>query len=820
MTALRHFFGRLLRRPMYAATAVLTLALGVGACVALFAVVYGVLLQPLPYAEPDGLVSVWHTAPGMGLDQVEMSPALYFTYRYEASVFTDLALWSPRISSITGLDEPEEVEVIAATDGLFPLLGVQPALGRLFGPADDLPESPRTVVLGHDYWQSRFGGSREVVGETMRIDGEPWVVIGVLPAGFALWKATGASIYRPLRLDRARAATGLFNYPGVARLAPGATAAQAEAEMNRLVPVAAERFPGGVPLRVLQEAGFHAYVRPLAQDVVGDVGDALWVLFGTAALVLVIACANVANLFLVRAEERHREMAVREALGAGRWGVVRELLSESIGLGLIGGAAGLALAWAALRLLVRMAPPALPRVREIGVEPTVVAFALAASLASGVAFGLVAAIRMRRDGLLLSGLREGGRGGSSGRERNRARSLLTVTQVALALVLLVSSGLLMRSFRALRAVEPGFRDPEEILTFRVFVPQAEQADGRQAVDALRRVVAEIRTLPGVASVTAVSMLPMQNRSLDGALLVEGVPVDDGRLPPSRRYKFIGGNHASTMGQRMVAGRELTWSDITERRPVVMVSESFAREHWQTPEAALGRTVADLAPPGPSWKEIVGVVEDLHDDGAHEPPVKVVYWPLVVGDFWGNESYAQRSVAIVVRSDGKQPLGLVPAVERAVWSVNPDLPLAEVMTLAEVRDRSMARTSFTLTILALCAGMALLLGCVGIYGVLSFLVVQRTREIGVRLALGAQRASVSGMLIRHGMLLTTIGVVVGLAAAAGVTRVLESLLFGVGAIDPPTYIGVSVGLATVALVASGIASLRAARVDPIEALRSE
>jgi hypothetical protein len=314
--------------------------------------------------------------------------------------------------------------------------------------------------------------------------------------------------------------------------------------------------------------------------------------------------------------------------------------------------------------------------------------------------------------------------------------------------------------------------------------------------------------------------------MNDALLVEGVPVDDGQLPPIRRYKFVGGDYASTMGQRLVAGRELTWADASERRPVVMVSEAFAREHWQTPEATLGRRVADLVPPGdngppsPSWKEIVGVVEDLHDDGAHAPPVKIVYWPLVVGDFWGNESYAQRSVAIAARTAGRRPLGLVPEVERAVWSVNPNLPLAEVMTMGEVRDRSMARTSFTLTMLALSAAMALLLGSVGIYGVLSFLVVERTREIGVRLALGAQRASVSGMMVRHGMMLTAVGLVVGLAAAAGMTRVLESLLFGVEAIDPPTYIGASVGLAAVALVASGIASLRAASVDPIEALRAE
>src|SRR5688572_11236278 len=336
MTGLRHFFGRLHRRPMYAATAVLTLALGVGACVTLFAVVYGALLKPLPYAEPDGLVSLWHAAPGLGLDQVELSPALYFTYRDEASVFTDIALWSPRLASITGLAEPEEVEAVVSTAGLFPLLGAQPALGRLFAPADDLPESPRTVVLSHAYWQTRHGGSREVVGKSLRIDGEPWEVIGVLPPDFAMWAAAGASIYRPLRLDRARAAFGLFNYRGVARLAHGATVAQAEAEMDRLIPVAADRFP--MSIRTLAEAGFRADVRPLAEDVVGDAGDALWVLFGTAGLVLVIACANVANLFLVRAEERHREMAVREALGAGRWGVARELLSESIGLGLIGGA--------------------------------------------------------------------------------------------------------------------------------------------------------------------------------------------------------------------------------------------------------------------------------------------------------------------------------------------------------------------------------------------------------------------------------------------------------------------------------------------------
>ncbi|MDX1382918.1 MAG: ABC transporter permease [Thermoanaerobaculia bacterium] len=825
MTSLRRLLRRLARHPAYSATAVLTLALGIAANVAIFGVVNGVLLEPLPYPEPERLVSVWQTAPGIGFPRVDQSAATYFTYRDDAASFTDIGLWRPDSASVTGLAEPEEVPVLQVTDGTLPLLGARPFLGRIFVAADDLPDSPRVVMVSHAYWQRRLGGSADAVGTSLRIDGESWEIVGVLPPGFSIGDQT-ADLFVPMRFDRSRVVMGQFNYRGLARLAPGVTTEQAVAEMNRLVPVAVERFPGGLALSMLEEARFGSEVFPFVEDVVGDVGDSLWVLLGTVGLVLVIACANVANLFLVRAEGRHREMALREALGAGRLGVVRELLGESVALGLVGGAVGVGLAWAALRALVAVAPSGLPRLGEIGVGPTVLVFALGVSLLAGVAFGLAPAVRLARSDLSL-GLRDGARAGTVGRGGSRLRSLLVVAQVALALVLLVSSGLLVRSFAALRDVDPGFRDPESLLTFRLSLPRAEIADEQEAALLMQRIVEGVEALPGVVSAAAVSSLPMEGLASSDALAIEDFPAEEGQLPPIRRYKFVAGDYAGTMGQRLVAGRSIEWADAVERRRVVAVSEEMAREVWGSPEAALGRRVSDLAPQGDgkmvptSWKTIVGVIGDVRDDGVDQPTFPTVYWPYVVPDHWGEDEFVVRSLSIVLRAEeGLRPGSLLPAVERVVWAENPNLPLASVRTMQQVLDRSRARTSFTLTMLAIAAAMAVSLGSVGLYGVISYLVTQRTREIGVRMALGARRRSVSAMMIRHGMVLAGAGVVVGLLAAAGVTRLLESLLFGVAAIDPVTYVAVSAGLAAVALAANVLASLRAASVDPIRALRAE
>ena len=813
---LRRIVRRLLQAPLFTSVAVITLGVGIGANAAIFSVIDGVLLRPLPFAEPDTLVGMWHTAPGLGFPLANQSPATYLTYREDGRVFEDVGMWDNSAVSITGAGEPERVTALQVTDGILPILRVQPILGRRFDRDDDSQRSPERVMLSHAYWQSKFSSDLLIVGKQVTIDGKPTEIIGVLPSGFK-FLSYRPQLVLPFRLNRAEVFVGNFSYQGIARLKPGVTIQQANADVARMIPTLVERFPmpPGFTKKMFEEVHFGPNVRPLAADVIGDVGRVLWVLLGTVGIVLLIACANVANLFLIRAEGRQQELAVQTALGASRGRVAWELLSESLTLGLIGGAAGLGLAYGGIRLLVAAAPEGLPRVDEIDIDATVVLFTLGVSVVAGLLFGLLPVMKYTKPHLTTT-LKEGGRGSSDGRERHRARNILVMAEIALAVVLLVGSGLMIRTFQALGHVDPGFAHPEQVLTLRVSIPDTLIADPEQVVRTMEQIAHRIEQVPGVRSVGVSSSIAMDGTDSNDPIFVEDFPGPSGVLPPLRRFKWVGPRYVETMENRVIAGRTLTWQDSYTKNPVVVISEDLAREYWKEPSAAIGRRIRTN--PTTDWRTIVGVVGNERDDGAARPAPRTVYWPLIIDRFWDPSMFVRRTVGYAVRTDRIGSATLLKEIQQAVWSVNASLPVANVRTLDEMRAESMAQTSFALVMLAIAAAVALLLGVVGIYGVVAYVAAQRTREIGIRMALGADRGAVRRLFVRQGLVLTGSGIAIGLVAAALVTRVMAALLFGVSATDPVTYVAVATGLAATALVAAYLPARRAARLDPAVALR--
>ncbi len=807
---------RLLQAPLFTAVTLITLAVGIGANTAIFSIVYGVLLKPLPFTEPERLVGVWHKAPGTGFENLNQSPATYFTYREHSRTFQDIGIHRGDSVSITGRGEPERLRVLMVTDGTLPLVGARPLRGRLFTKADGSPGVPQRVILTYGYWQRRFGG-RDVIGQPITVDGKPLEIIGILPESFTFLDYT-ASVVLPLQFDRSKTFIGNFSYRGVARLKPGVTLEQANADVARLLPVLPEKFPlpPGFTRKMFDELKLRPNVRPLSVDVVGDIGQVLWPLLGTAGVVLLIACANVANLSLVRAEGRHQELAVRTALGASRWQIARALLAESVLLALVGAVIGIGLARAALALLAWLGPTSLPRLQEIEINGIVLLFTLGIALVAALLFGVLPVLRFGEPSV--AALKEGGRSASEGPARHRTRNTLVVGEIALALVLLVVSGLMIRSFQALRSVDPGFRDPEQVQTFRLEVPEGLIPDPDQAVRTHQQIAEALAGVAGVTSVGVSSSLTMDGYDSNDPVFVEGVTPENGPMPPIRRFKWVGPGYVETMGNRLVAGRLMTWDDAYKRARVVVISDTLAREYFKTAAAAIGKRIRNT--PSNPWREIVGVVGDERDDGLSKPPTSIVYWPLVVDDFWTEKTFVQRNLAFAVRSGRMGSSGFMGELQRAVWSVNPNLPVASVQSLAEIRASSMAQTSFALTMLAIAAVVALLLGLVGIYGVVAYIAAQRTREIGVRMALGAQASDIRTLFVAHGLKLVAAGVVLGVAGAMALTRLMSVLLFGVGPMDAPTYAAVSIGLAVVTLVATYLPARRAARVDPVVALRTD
>jgi putative ABC transport system permease protein len=814
----KHILRRLLHSPVFTATTLLTLAIGIGANTAIFSVINSILLKPLPFHEPERLVGLWHTASGLDLKELEMCPSLYFTYREQAHSFTDIGMYNGGTVSMSRIEKPEEVPGLWVTDGVLPILGVQPLIGHQFTQRDTTDGSPATMMLTYGYWQERFGGSTTVLGRHIMADGQDREIIAVLPRSFRFMDPQPA-VVGPLQFNRSKIFLGNFSYRGVARLKPGVTLSQANADIGRLASVWLRSWPPppGFSAKLFENARLGPNVRPLMRDVVGDIGAMLWVIMGTLGLVLLIACANVANLLLVRAEGRQHELSIRAALGAG-WGrMSRDLLGESLALGLLGGGLGLALAYCALRVLAAIGPTNVPRLGEIGIDAQALVFTLAIAVGSGLLFGLLPVWKYSgiRPG---TGLRDSNRSVSAGKERLQARNVLAVFQIALALVLLICSGLMIRSFNALRHVQPGFTNPGEVMTVRVFVPDTQVKKDEQAIRTHQAILGRLKQIAGVEEASFTNSVTMEGRDSNDVLEAEGHAVAAGKVPPIRRFKFVAPGYFHTMGRRFAAGRDLEWNDLYGYRMVAIISENFAREYWGSPMAALGKRVREGMKD--DWREIIGVVEDEFDNGPQEKAPKIVYWPVLMKNFWGNEFFSQRSLRYVVRTRRAGSGALLNEMQSAIWSIVPDSPLAEPQTLKQIYDRSMARTSFTLVMLGIAGAMALLLGLVGIYGVISYSVSQRTKEIGIRMALGARRGQVSGMFVRHGLLLAAVGVLVGGVAALGLTRLLASLLFGVTANDPLTYLLTAVALTGAAILASFLPSLRAMAVDPVDALRSE
>ncbi len=819
MNQLKQVMRRLARTPMFTVITLITLAAGVGANTIVFSVLEGVLLKPLPYPHPEELITVAQAAPGINIPELQAAPSMYFIYRDQGQSFQDIGMYGGDSVSVTGLAEPEQVRALLVTDGTLPILGVSPALGRLFSREDDLPGTPETVLLTYGYWQHKFGADPSAVGRNVIVDGKSRQIIGVLPQQFHFLDREDPALFLPFKFDRNKIFLGNFSYYAVARLKPGVTVTQASADVARMIPIAMRTFPAppGFSLKLFEEAHIGPNLRPLKQDVVGDVGKMLWVLMGSIGMVLLIACANVANLLLVRVEGRRQELAVRAALGAGRGRIAGELLLESVILGLLGSMIGLGLAYVALRVLVAMAPTGLPRIHEIGLDATVLLFTLGISLLASVLFGSIPIFKYA--GVRLStGIREGGRALSQSREQHRARSVLVVVQVAMALVLLICSGLMIRTFHALTQVQPGFTAPAELQTFRIAIPDSEAPKEEQVVRMDEVILRKLSAIPGVSSAGLCTTIPMDGNSSMDPVFAQDHTYAEGQLAPLRRFKFITPGFIGTLGTPLVAGRELSWADLYQKLPVALISENFAREYWNSPANALGRRIRVSSKD--DWREVIGVVADVHDDGVNKEASFSVYWPMMMDHFESDTTMVRRGVAFAVRSTRAGSESFLKEVREAVWSVNPNLPLAAVHTVDYFYKQSMARTSFTLIMLGAAGSMALLLGVVGIYGVIAYSVSQRRREIGIRMALGAQQQVLTNMFVRHGLWLTGIGVVCGLAAAIVLMRLMSSLLFKVSPVDPLTYSTVSLGLVLTAFLASYLPSRRTSAVDPVEALRAE
>jgi predicted permease len=819
---IRHSARMLRRSPSFAITAILTLALGIGATTAIFSVVNGILIKPLAYPDPEAVVTVGHSAlfGTTRTPNFPFSPQWFATYAENNQTFKEFGLWTGGLAAVTGLGNPEQANTLLVTQEFLPVLGVQPALGRWFSRADDQPGARETVILTSGYWQRRFGGDRSAIGRVITIDSRPREVIGVMPARFSFQGSSfqagrPADLILPLQLDLVQPLPD-FGYAALARLKPAVTLAQANADVARMLPIFKDKYAGTRmdSLRLLPA------VRPLKEDVVGDVGSVLWVLLGGIGIVLLIACANVANLLLVRAEGRGQEFAVRTALGAAWGNIARALMVESLTLSLAGAVVGIGLAYGGLQVLLAYGPQNLPRLNEITIDLTVLVFAVGASIVSGLLFGLVPIAKLVRPKFALN-LPEFLRGArsSAGKRQHRSQNVLVVVQVALALVLLVSSGLMIRTFENMRTVRPGFTDPATIQTLRITISEAQVAEPVRVTRMQADILARLAAVPGVTSAAFVSNLPM-DRGISAIAPVEG--KDYGKdfsnlLPIPRTIKFISPGLFQSVGTPLVAGRDLQWVEIYEQRNVTLVSESLAREEWGSAAAALGKRMHDGIS-GP-WQEVVGVVADIHDDGADKKPSAIVYWPAREQQFMTGPT-VPRSVAFAIRSSRTSTESFIWEIRQAVSAVNPDLPLSEVRPLREVYDQSMARTSFSLVLLGIAGAMALLLGIVGIYGVLAYAVAQREREVGIRLALGAQPRAVKRMFVYRGMMLSGVGIALGAAAAAGLTRSMASLLFGVTPVDAATFAGAAGVLVVAALAASYIPARRAAAVDPVETLRGQ
>lgn len=800
----------LLRAPGFTIVATLTLALGIGATTAMFSVVNGILLRPLPYPEQDRLIELVHEAGGAGISRILASPAVYFGYRDHSRTFEAVGLWDWDASpvTVTGVGEPESVSSVEVTHEVLGLLGATPALGRTFSPGDDVPGAAPTAVISHAYWQRRFGAT-SVIGRTLVVDGIAREVVGVLPQEFRFFDYP-ADIFYPMQLVRSEAGFPQGDGRGLARLRPGVTLEQANADVRRMIPLINAEF--GRPGTAFDRMRFGPKLRPLKDMVVGDLGDTLWLLMGTIGLLLIISCANVANLVLVRTQSRRPELSVRTALGA-RWAdIARVVLAENAILGVAGGAVGVAVAHFSLPHLLALGGDDLPYIMTARIDPTVLLAALAMTALATFVFALIPVLRFARPrpGLAQS-LHGGARGILEGHEGNRARQTLLVAQVALALVLLVGCGLMIRTFVTLRQVDPGFRDPSAVQTFQLTLPAGTKDSGSapglviRTQHAIAERLAAVSGVQSAAFTSASDGLPLDGDGRSGAIFVEGRIVGDD-MPRPKEIQFASPRFFETMMTPIVSGRAFEWNDVYQERPVALVSENFARAEWGSASASIGKRIS-LRQTGP-WLDVVGVVHDVRHNGLGEPAPETVILPPI----------PRETATFVVRSERAGTSAFLGELRRAVWSVDGNLSLAGVRTLGEMYERSMSRTVMTLELLAITGILALVLGLVGIYGVVSYAIAQRRREIGLRIALGAGYGEVRRMFVRSALALVAVGVGLGLPAAAALTRLMESQLFGISPLDPPAYLGVALLLVVAAGLASYISARRASALDPVEVLK--
>ena len=797
---MRHAMRMIRTKPGFSVPALISLALGIGANIAIFSVVNGVLIRPLPYPEPDALVGVFSSAvfQGQAINSMPLSLGIYAAYKESAQAFQEFGVWTAGAATVTGIGEPEQVANVTMTPGVLPALGVRPHIGRRFSNEDATQGARETVILSYGYWQRRFGGDGHVLGRTVLIDFVPHQVIGVMPRTFQFLNLAPDVLLPqhplkgPLRSDE-------FNHSGIARLKPGVTLTQANKDIERVLETWGDS--NGVH-QIVEQLRLKPELHPLKQDVVGDIGAVLGILMGALALVLLLVCANVANLVQVRAQTRRHEFTIRAALGAA-WGrMACELLVESLTLGLLGGAIGLGLAYAGLRLLVTRGPATLPRLGEISIDSTSLMFGLACSLGSSILFGLIALIKLGRSGRM-----QNTRGASLSTEQVRAQNALVVTQVGLALILLIAAGLMIRSFLALRGVTPGFTHPEQVQTVRILIPEAQIREPERVAQMQVGILNGLAAIPGVTAVAFADALPLEFEYHNGNVIaVEGrTPVD--QIPPNRTTKRISPGLFAAQGTRLIAGRDFTWSDLFTQRRVGIVSENMARENWGEPRSALGKRIR-IGNEGP-WTEVVGVAENVHEDGVDRPPPATVYFPA-----------ARRGVSLAIRSNRAGTDSFRREITAAIHAVNPSLPLAKVRTLNDVYRLSMANTSFALVLLGIAGAMALTMAIIGVYGVLAYAVTGRRREVSIRVALGAEPAMIKTLFLRQGLILTSVGGAIGLAAAAALSRWISSLLFGITPLDPLTYTAAAAIILVAATIASYLPAYRAASVDPMETLRND
>ncbi len=793
---LRYGCRALARSPGFTVVAVLTLALGIGATSAIFSVVHWVLLRPLPFPDPERLVLIAEHNLSKGWERFAVSPPNFLDWRERSRAFESMAIANGTSLTVLGADEPERIQGLAVSSELLPLLGVAPTLGRTFRPGEDRPGAERVAVLRHEIWQRRFGADPSIVGRSISLSGDAYTVVGVMPAGF---RFTAAEIFVPMTLTAdqlsERGSHWVFS---IGRLAPGATRERAQAELETIAASLAEQYPD-------TNRGWGVRVDDMHENAVGRARPALTALSGAVAFVLLIACANVANLLLARATRRRHELAIRSALGARRSRLVRQMLTESLLLALAGGALGLLLAAWGIDALPALAADSLPRVRGIEVDRTTLAFTIGASLATVLLFGLVPALQASRDPAG-AGMRDGARSGHGG--RGRMRGALVVCEMALALVLLIGAGLLLESFRRVSSLSPGF-DADHALTLELALPTARYPESTQQAEFFRAVLEKLAALPGVEAAGASTCVPLAGADEIYSIVLDGRPEVAPSDLPSANYYAVSADYFRALGIPLRRGRYFTERDTATAPKVAIVDESFARRHFAGQDP-LGQRLR-IGNAGAVPREIVGVVGPVTHYALESGPTIAMYEPYL--------QQPQEAMAVVLRSS-IDPVSLTSAARRAVLEVDPAQPVYDVRTMDQVIASSLADRKLPMLLLVVFAGVALLLAAIGLYGVVSYAVVQRTHELGVRMALGARRADVVRLVLSHGLGLALAGVGIGLCASVLVTRATTRLLFGIAPTDPIVYGALSLVLVGVALVASLVPARRATRLDPLAALRSE